>query len=258
MRLRELLHEVLRAKAREDRKAAGTARVKIERGSNEHNGCNEFINQLDAWMEGVRHPDARAHLRGCPVPRLSAEDLDAIQFSAAALTVADPEPPARIWTALREQLSEEGLISEGGRAAPEMAAESASLRRRAGLSWLDGLFAAIPRPAVGQRIPDPALRARSGSCGPTGFSRTGSPSSSFQRTAPERGTVGGFLRSRLQIRGFSSLSHNLAIVDNYITLCEKSVQEEPDNEVAREYLYQAYQQKVDLLAQMTERGDTIQ
>ncbi len=48
---------------------------------------------------------------------------------------------------------------------------------------------------------------------------------------------------------------NLAIVDNYISLCEKSVREEPENEVARDYLYDAYQQKADLLAQMTERGD---
>ena len=56
----------------------------------------------------------------------------------------------------------------------------------------------------------------------------------------------------------TSLSHNLAIVDNYIALCEKSVREEPENGLARDYLYQAYQQKVDLLAQMTERGDSIQ
>jgi hypothetical protein len=36
------------------------------------------------------------------------------------------------------------------------------------------------------------------------------------------------------------------------------VQEEPQNEMARDYLYGAYQQKADLLAQMTERGETIQ
>ena len=55
----------------------------------------------------------------------------------------------------------------------------------------------------------------------------------------------------------ASLHHNLAIVDNYISLCEKSVREEPENEIARDYLYEAYQQKADLLAQMTERGDSI-
>ena len=52
----------------------------------------------------------------------------------------------------------------------------------------------------------------------------------------------------------ASLHDNLAIVDNYIALCEKSVREEPENEVARDYLYSAYEQKADLLAQMTERG----
>ena len=53
----------------------------------------------------------------------------------------------------------------------------------------------------------------------------------------------------------ASLHKNLAIVDNYIALCEKSVREEPGNEIARDYLYGAYQQKADLLAQMTENGD---
>ena len=52
----------------------------------------------------------------------------------------------------------------------------------------------------------------------------------------------------------ASLHKNLAIVDNYIALCEKSVREDPQNEAARDYLYEAYQQKADLLAQMTERG----
>ena len=52
----------------------------------------------------------------------------------------------------------------------------------------------------------------------------------------------------------ASLHDNLAIVDNYISLCEKSVREDPENEIARDYLYEAYEQKADLLAQMTERG----
>jgi hypothetical protein len=56
----------------------------------------------------------------------------------------------------------------------------------------------------------------------------------------------------------ASLHQNLAIVDNYILLCEKSVQEEPQNEVARDYLYSAYQQKAYLLAQIGERGENVQ
>ncbi|MGC2506004.1 MAG: hypothetical protein WA369_05055, partial [Candidatus Acidiferrales bacterium] len=56
----------------------------------------------------------------------------------------------------------------------------------------------------------------------------------------------------------ASLQKNLAIVDNYIVLCEKSVREDPQDEDARDYLYGAYQQKADLLAQMSDRGDNGQ
>ncbi len=52
----------------------------------------------------------------------------------------------------------------------------------------------------------------------------------------------------------ASLRKSLAVIDNDIALCEKSVREEPQNEFARDYLYEAYQQKADLIAQVTE-GD---
>ena len=48
-----------------------------------------------------------------------------------------------------------------------------------------------------------------------------------------------------------SIRRNLQIVDNFIAICEKSVREQPDNELAREYLYGAYQQKAELLATAT-------
>lgn len=52
----------------------------------------------------------------------------------------------------------------------------------------------------------------------------------------------------------ASLHRDLAVVDNYIALCEKSVREEPENEMARDYLYGAYKQKAELLADMSEHG----
>jgi len=45
-----------------------------------------------------------------------------------------------------------------------------------------------------------------------------------------------------------SIRRNMQIVDNLIALCEKCVHEHPDNQIAREYLYGAYQQKAELLA----------
>ena len=53
-----------------------------------------------------------------------------------------------------------------------------------------------------------------------------------------------------------SIRRNLQIVDNFIAICEKSVREQPDNQMAREYLYGAYQQKAELLATATNRSMT--
>jgi hypothetical protein len=124
--------------------------------------------------------------------------------------------------------------------------------------WLDGLLAAIPRPAVAAAYLILLCALGLGLTGSRSVQTAPSPSFplSTQLESAERSAVSSVRGSQSVVS--SSLNHNLAIVDNYIVLCEKSVQEEPDNEVAREYLYQAYQQKVDLLAQMTERGDTIQ
>jgi hypothetical protein len=51
-----------------------------------------------------------------------------------------------------------------------------------------------------------------------------------------------------------SIRRNLQIVDNFIAICEKSVREQPDNQMAREYLYGAYQQKAELLATAMNRS----
>jgi len=53
-----------------------------------------------------------------------------------------------------------------------------------------------------------------------------------------------------------SIRRNLEIVDNFIALCEKSVREQPDNQMAREYLYGAYQQKAEVLATAMNRSTT--
>jgi hypothetical protein len=53
-----------------------------------------------------------------------------------------------------------------------------------------------------------------------------------------------------------SIRRNLQIVDKFIAICEKDVREQPDNQMAREYLYGAYQQKAELLATATSRSLT--
>jgi hypothetical protein len=212
--------------------------------------CKDFLDRLESWMEGDVHSDSQAHLRNCPHCRSLVEDLKAICGEASNWRADEIEVPPRIWTYLQSHLEQEGLIRENRRA------------EAAKTTWFGGWFAALPRPALAGAYLTLLI------AGAFALSRPMNRQSNEARwlaasqdsTMPlraqliaEQNSFGSFNNANPAVN--ASLNQNLAIVDNYIALCEKSVQEEPQNEVARDYLYQAYQQKADLLAQMTERGE---
>jgi hypothetical protein len=209
-------------------------------------GCNEFLNQLERWMEGERPAETQAHVRSCPRCRELVNDLDSIRETAHSLDIADANPPERIWISLRAQLEQEGVIREESRDWTE------ALK-----NWFDGVFSAVPRPALAGAYLVALIAVSIVLAGPgyrrfNGTQVSTQPLSAQLNTA-EQDTISSMMNSDPVVT--ASLQKNLAIVDNYIALCEKSVQEEPENEIARDYLYEAYQQKADLLAQMTEGGN---
>jgi len=215
-------------------------------------GCNEFLDQLGDWMESRRSADARAHLTICGDCRALVADLAAIQDTAPSLAADDPEPAPRVWLALRAQLEREGLIR----------AERHGWAARL-IGWLDDVFAAVPRPvlagayllalvAVGLTATGPGARKADDARWLSRTETSTGPLSAELDTA-EHDTFSSLKNADPVVA--ASLQKNLAIVDNYIALCEKSVREDPQDEDARDYLYDAYQQKADLLAQMSDRGD---
>lgn len=211
--------------------------------------CNAFREQLDQWMEGERAPAAEAHIRSCADCTNLIADLDSIRDTASSLAADDPEPSARVWMALRAQLEDEGLIH----AAP---GSSETAKR-----WLQETFWVRPRPVLAGAYLVALIAV--------GFALSGSSSlrndsdlwmSRTQRStqplsaslATEEDTISLMASTNPAVT--ASLRRSLAVIDNNIALCEKSVREEPQNEFARDYLYEAYQQKADLIAQVTE-GD---
>ncbi len=214
-------------------------------------GCNEFLDHLDAWMEGERPSDARAHIRDCPLCRSMADDMEAIRTTARGMAYPLEEPPARIWTSLVAQLEREGLIHDGRGRAKSL------------WGWLDGMLAPLPRPVLAGAYLCALVAVAFALSGPihtrlnehswiTSTERSTMPLDA-QLDSAEEATVASLGNYNPAVT--ASLDKNLAIVNNYIVLCEKNVQEEPENEMARDYLFEAYQQKADLLAQMAERGD---
>lgn len=227
--------------------------------------CREFLAYLEPWMEGEGSHDAQAHLRSCPHCSNVVRDLELIHTEAHSWSVTEQEAPERVWTALRAQLEQEGLIHETVPASEDRAPDVARVAApRAG--WFSSLFPRLPRPVLAGAYLAALIAVAFALSGPVNKrvnearwlkgTQTSTSPLSAQLDFAEQNSNSYVTRANPAVT--ASLHQNLALVDKYIALCEKSVNEEPQNEVARDYLYEAYQQKADLLTQMTERGENVQ
>lgn len=197
--------------------------------------CREFDNYAEQWMEGERQPEAAAHIETCAACRGLIADLEAVRAAAAAWASEEAEPPARVWVSLHAQLEAEGLI-----------------RTEEKVSWFARLFPMPLRPALA----DLALLVLVAGLVTMQSEFRGTPRA-MAALESELSRVEKSVVQEMKGRDpavIASYRKNLAIVDNFIALCEKSVRENPQNDLAREYLYGAYQQKADLLGTMLERG----
>jgi hypothetical protein len=186
---------------------------------------------------------ARAHLSGCSSCRNLLADLTSI-VATAHLLPAEVEPPARVWTSLRVQLEEEGII------------RSAATRSR----WLN--FSEFFRPRVFATatvglliIAAAALQFQRPAAQPT--EARNAYENLYQDTSLTLNNDEAHLPA-MQLASSTgtdiSLRQNLDIVDKFIVDCEQRVKEQPQDELTREYLSGAYQQKAELISVMMERG----
>lgn len=213
--------------------------------------CNTFLDYLERRMEGDRDADAEAHHRYCRQCQSLVQDLEAIRVSARELGEEAMEAPARVWTSLHAQLVQEGLIRQ-----PGFGQKAAA--------WLGEMHIAFPRPVLAGAYL--VLMVAGGLALGWYHSSSSSNSADSRWYNGTRADLAGFSSALASAEPASyggddpnpvvaaSLHRNLALVDNYIKLCEESVREEPQNEMAREYLYDAYQQKAELLSEISERG----
>jgi hypothetical protein len=222
--------------------------------------CEQFEQLLEQQEAGALPKPALAHLETCEACRALSADFSAIHDMALELGAEDIAPPERVWIALRNQLEAERLIRE-----PQVDPQSAS---HAGPGW----WATFQRPAIAGAFLGLVLAAASA----VGYlSNAPQTAVHFAQLTPQQEassmpstdsvfkeevlTVGSDSIPGLQRQDTAvsdSIRRNLQIVDNFIAICEKSVREQPDNQMAREYLYGAYQQKAELLATAMNRSMT--
>ena len=209
--------------------------------------CYE-VDQVLEQKEAEELPAAAAaHVEECERCRALVADLTAILSVAQEFAAEAAEPPARIWPNVRAQLGSEGLIREP---------------RKAG--WLAGWFAGFPRPlvagaylaflvAAGVILGLQAPRALQQPVPLVAAEAQAAPAAlDTALTAVQRRAAPAV--NRMDPAVSASFRQSLDIVDHAIALCGKSVHEDPQNPMAREYLYGAYQQKAELLTAMLDRG----
>jgi hypothetical protein len=185
---------------------------------------------------------ARAHLADCSSCQNFVADLTAI-VATAHLLPTEIEPPRRVWASLRAQLEQEGIIR--------------STQQRSWWANFSELFRphVLATAAIGLLIVAAVLlQLRRPSTQPT--EARNSYENLYQDTSLTLRNDEAHLPA-IQFAGTgvdASLRQNLDIVDNFIVDCEQRVKEQPQDELAREYLTGAYQQKAELISVMMERG----
>jgi hypothetical protein len=190
---------------------------------------------------------ARAHLAGCSSCQGLIADLTAI-VATAHLLPAEVEPPLRVWTSLRAQLEDEGIIKGAGARTTWWHPFSELFRARALATAGVGVLVVA---AIVLQVRPPATHpteARSTYENYDDTSMTLSNTlSNDEAHLPSMRLAGS---SKVDV----ALRQNLDIVDKFIVDCEQRVKEQPGDELARDYLTGAYQQKAELLSVMMERG----
>jgi hypothetical protein len=216
--------------------------------------CKEL--ELVVEQEGPTPlPDeARAHVAACPRCREFVADLTAI-VSAAHELPAELEPPGSVWVCLQSQLEIEGIIKTPAVASPvERSAWwhdfSDLFRSRALATATVGLLIVTAGVLQLRQSPQPPSAAAAG----PGWQIP------FKQTAKVLNDQEVDLRN-MQLASTSpvddSYRESLQQVDDFIADCERRVKAAPEDDLAREYLSNAYQQKAELLSAMMDREGSV-
>lgn len=199
-------------------------------------------------------PAAKAHIAECGACRDMVEDFFAIVHAAHAMP-AELEPPARLWVSLRARLESEGIIRDLADTprGSWLQAISAFFRSRAlaaatvGLLILAGAFLEVRQTVNISQTEAPTVVQ-------TGPSNEDIPTV----LDPIEADLSNMMPANSMAAPVNdSLRQNLRIVNGFIADCKQRIQEDPQDDLAREYLNSAYQQKAELLAAMMDRGGSV-
>jgi hypothetical protein len=205
---------------------------------------------------------AQAHVATCSHCQGFVADLAAI-ISVANELPAEVEPPARVWVSLQAQLELEGIIKTPmvpahGERSSSWHGFSDLFRGRALATATVGLLIVASGVLLLRQPPDASLETNGSVAGPVWqvpFAQTAKVLNEQEIDLRNMQVANVQLASTSAVD--TSFRQNLQQVDDFIADCERRVNAAPQDELAREYLSNAYQQKAELLSAMMDRGGSV-
>jgi hypothetical protein len=205
---------------------------------------------------------ARAHVAACSHCQEFVADLAAVVSLAKELP-AEVEPPARVWVSLQAQLELEGIIKTPvvpvhGQRSSWWHGFSDLFRSRVLATAAVGLLIVAAGVLQLRQPPDAPVETNATVAGPVWQI----PFAQTARVLDEQEIdLRNMQVANMQLASTSavdtSFRQNLQQVDDFIADCERRVHAAPQDELAREYLSNAYQQKAELLSAMMDRGGSV-
>ncbi len=194
--------------------------------------CDEFGRVLPE-LEGGHNLEQRAHLRVCPSCSELVAELEAISREARFLGLEDEgEPSPRVWNSIEIALRQEGLVREPLTTAVVPFPRNVGRR----LTWLIPAFSALLL-ILGLLVYQNGGRRQLAESRASGVPAQPAsvPSVDEQQLVELVATGTPSLRAEFE--------SDLKAVDGYVRDAEESVRSHPNDEIAQQYLMNAYEQK---------------
>ena len=209
--------------------------------------CNEFHEILPDMIDGEAHGQHASHLHTCDSCSDLVTDLKAIASGAKLLCEAD-EPSPRVWANIQRTLEEEGIIKVPMQSAGTLVIPPRPRRRL--WAWMAPL-AAVVTVAVGLILysghsSQPTSVAEDQVITPT--------ENTFQvTTAPAGNADDEQFLAEISPSVRATYADNLRNVNSSIAEAQQALAEDPNNDEARHFLMDAYQQR-DMVYQLAMDG----
>jgi hypothetical protein len=209
--------------------------------------CRQFDAGLAAHLEGEPLPAVQDHAKECPFCRAILADLEQIHSASRDMPLEDP--PGAVWMSLRARLAEEVFFHEPLRPWPRWLQGLRFLPDPAPLATLGGLVLLGAFVLVSHRVREENLTPAVLTAQATALRKAAEPPEvrELARTVDEMEKSFQAQRATLDPAVKAIYEKGLESLDSSIDECRTSVEQEPQNSLASEYLVAAYTQKAAVL-----------